>query len=413
MIRPAAAGGPLTLLTEHRTLISQILVALGVLVLLIVIANRLARRVGGWYFVRRRVRREIRLTLAAFAAPVRRWLRYRRQVRLLSRLLGDPAVWEAGEQAMRSADAATPGDCRPYAAVVGADLVGVLLAGRDVPRATDPWTADDADPRLWWSVRETWHETAPPGARGRGVLLASVGLDGERAVFLDLTDGPPVTALYGDEHACRTVLQAITAQLDRRLRPGAVTVAEGVHPRHPGPPAAQALQDAAGWQDACGAPAFAVCAGPLAEPVPDGGPSVLVAGRVRGRARMLSVGRDGSVAVHGSPLRPMATALPIAVARRVTRIPPYRPPAHGPDRTARPAAVQEAELFGQSAAASTTAAPTPTAPVPAAPAPGVLVAPLPVRSPSEPAPASANATHPHRAPSPPAGGWSVAPPDPR
>ncbi|GAA4235093.1 hypothetical protein GCM10022254_41580 [Actinomadura meridiana] len=371
-------GGPLEFFTEHRTLISQVLVGLGVLVLLIVIANRLARRVGGWYFVRRRVRREIRLTVAAFAAPVRRWLRYRRQVWLLSRLLGDPAVWGAGEEAIRSVDAATPEDCRPYAAVVGADLVGVLIAGRDVPRPTEPWIADDTDPRTWWSVREIWQETAAaPPPRGRAVLLTSVGLERDRAVFLDLAEGPPVTALYGDERARRAVLQAMAAQLDRRLRPGAVVVAEGVHAHHSGPPAEQAMRDAANWQDACGAPAFAVCAGPLAEPVPPDGPSVLVAGRARGRARLLSVRRDGSVAVHGSPLRPTATALPIAVARSVRTIPPLRLPMPAPDHAPRTVPVRDAAPLGQSAAASSpspspspsSASPPASAPAPAAAAP--------------------------------------------
>lgn len=250
MTRPVPAGGSISALAGQQATISRVLVLLGIVVLLCAVTGRLVRQAGGWYFVRRRVRREVRLTAAAFAAPVRSWRRYRRRLRLLRRLLADPTTWQAGERAMRSVAACTPGGCRPYATVVGAALVGVFIAGLDVPEPPDPWIADDADPNLWWSVREAWsgppaggqEPSAPP------VLLTALGVDGARVVFLDLADGPSVTAVYGDERAAGALLQAMAAQLARRLPPGAVTVAEGVHPRHAAPPVAQALGDAAAWR---------------------------------------------------------------------------------------------------------------------------------------------------------------------
>jgi hypothetical protein len=364
------------------------LIVLGLAILLIVVANRLARRAGGWYFVRRRVRREVRLTAAAFAAPVRNWFQYRRRLRLLSRLLADPAVWQAGERAVRSVDAVTPEGCRPYATVVGDDLVGVFVGGLAVTEPPDPWISDDTEPGLWWSVRETWNDQPGPDPSARSVLLTALGVDGARAVFLDLADGPPVTALYGDERAAHALLQAMAAQLDQRLPPGAVTVAQGVHPRHAGPPMARALREAADWCADHGAPAVAVCADPLPEPIGPDGPFVLVQGRAHGRARLLTVSRNG-VVVHGTPLRPDATALPRAVARAIGSLPPHRPPSA---RTAQPArtAPLDTPVLGRSA--SPGAASPSTAPATAATAGEPTTAPgvdlPPVRSASVPVPAA-------------------------
>lgn len=344
------AGGALEVFTDHRGTISMVLGALGLVIAVLVIANRAARRIGGWRVVRRWVRRESRLTANAFTAPLRSWVRYRRQLRLLGRLLDDPDVWRTGERALRAAHAAAPERCRPYGVLVGdgADdgLVCVLIAGRDVPEPPPPWVADDRDPRMWWSAYEEWHDLQPTGlpaglAIGDGpgwdeepvappVLIAAVGVDGGRAVFLDLAAGAPVTSLDGDERVARPLVQALAAQLDRRLPPGAVTVADGVHPRHAGPPVARALRDAARWSEANDGPAFVVCQGPLPDAVADlagdVGTRVLAYGRTHGRARLLTVDREGLLTVHGTPLRVRATSVPRAVAAAIGSLPPYEPP---------------------------------------------------------------------------------------
>jgi len=72
------AANPLRVVVDHRAAVTLVLGLLGGAVLLVVVANRLARRAGGWYVVRRRLGREARVTVAAFVNPVRRWLRYRR-----------------------------------------------------------------------------------------------------------------------------------------------------------------------------------------------------------------------------------------------------------------------------------------------------------------------------------------------
>lgn len=399
----AIAGGPFHLVTDHRTGISQALGGIGLAVALLVLAHRLARRVGGWYVVRRRARRELRLTAAAFAAPVRRWLAYRRQLRLLSRALADPAVWAAGEQAMRAAHEAARGRSRPYAVVVGADLVGVHMAAAAMPRPPAPWTADEGDAHLWWSVRESRHDPAP-AQPAPPVLLVALGLDGDRVVFADWCQGPAATALYGDEPTTAALLQALAAQLERRLPAGAVVVADGVHPRHSGPPAQQALRDVAAFRDAhAGTPAFAVCAEPPAALLAPGGPPVLLRGRAQGRARLLSAALGDALVVHGSPLRPQATALPRAVARAIDALPPYRPPARTA-ATPEPGPPAAAAALGRSATSSTAPRPEPSAQAAAAtgavaaPAAGTGVSaaasaalpapePAPARAPAGPAPA--------------------------
>ncbi|MEW2521100.1 hypothetical protein [Actinacidiphila alni] len=370
------AGGPLQVFTDHRGGISTTLGLLGLVVAALVIANRSVRRIGGWRVVRRRLRRESRLTANAFTAPLRGWIRYRRQLRLLGRLLDDPGVWRTGERALRAAYAAAPGRCRPYGVLVGdgADdgLVGVLVAGRDVPEPPPPWIADDRDPRVWWSAYEEWHDLRPTAGLGweeaeesaaPPVLIAAVGVDGGRAVFLDLAAGAPVTSLDGDERVARPLVQALAAQLDRRLPPGAVTVADGVHPRYAGPSAAQALRDAADWSAGHDEPAFVVCAAPLPDTAAGDGPRVLAYGRTHGRARLLTVDRDGLLAVHGTPLRVRATSLPRAVAAAIDSLPPYAPP---PQPAAAPPlpyaeATEEPGLAGVSAIAPAARAQLPEA----------------------------------------------------
>ncbi|MFJ6217296.1 hypothetical protein ACIQGZ_28785 [Streptomyces sp. NPDC092296] len=306
---------------------STLLGAAGLLILLAALAHLAARRRGGWRAVRRGLRREAALTAAAFAAPVRAELRYRRRLRLLVRLLRDPAGWADAERAMRGA-AAVRADVHPYAALLGPQTVGVLVAcGADpVPRPAEPWTTDGADPRLWWLDRADAARTAGPGA---APLLAALGSDGEHAVLLDLGGGPAVTAVDGDRSTARAVLQSLAAQLDARLPAGAVTVAAGVHDRYAGPEPAAAVAAASRRAAGGTGPAVAVCAqSPQGQRLP-AGVRLLTGGGARGSALLLGADRGGALLVHGTPLRVDAVPLARAVARTVRLLPPY-PAAAGP-----------------------------------------------------------------------------------
>ncbi|GII52602.1 hypothetical protein Pth03_09910 [Planotetraspora thailandica] len=291
----------------------------GGLLLLAVLVHLIVGRLGGWRAVRRRVRREVALTVTAFTAPFRARVRYRRRLRLLVRLLGQPAGWADAERAMLNA--ARTG-IRPYAALLGPDRVGVMIASGpgDPPQPPDPWVADSADPRLWWIDRA--RVSAPAHTGGTAPLLVAVGTDGDNAVLLDLMPDPPVIAIGGDPRMARPVLQTIAAQVDARLPEGAVTVAGDVHPRHPGPDASDALA-AAARHAASGSPSFAVCgAAPVGVPVPRG-VRLITAGVARGRAWLLTADRSGTMLVHGSPLQVDILPLPAAMARVIGTLPAY------------------------------------------------------------------------------------------
>ncbi|MFJ4670444.1 hypothetical protein [Kitasatospora purpeofusca] len=296
----------------------------GVLVLLAVLAHLTARRAGGRRAFRRRLRRELAATAAAFAAPFAARLRYGRQLRTVRLLLADRAGWADAERAVL--DAGRVAGARPYAVLLGAHTVGVLVScgpGRP-PVPPEPWVVDAADPRLWWAARDELRSTAADG--GPAPLLALVGTDGPAAVLLDLATGPAVTEFGGDRALAHAVLQAVAAQLDARLPVGAVTVADGVHARHTGPAPAEALA-AADRVAADGEPAFAVCPVPPAGFRPATGARLLVLGGARGSARLVTVDRDG-LRLRGTALRVEAVALARATARILRALPPY--PAFAP-----------------------------------------------------------------------------------
>lgn len=292
----------------------------GLLLLLAVLAHLAVRRGGGWRAARRRARREVAATAAAFAAPVRAQLRFRRDVRLILRLLGGRAGWADAERALLNAGLVP--DVRPYAALLGPALVGVLVAcgPGTPPQPPEPWTVDDADPRLWWIAREDV-AAAATGVGRTAPLLAVLGTDGRHAVLLDLADGPAVLEFGGERGLARAVLQAVAAQLDTRLPVGAVTVADGVHPQHQGPDPAAALVTAE-RAAAGGHPAFAVCAAVVDEVRPAAGVRVLTLGGARGTARLLTADRDG-LRIRGSGLRVDAVALARATARILPSLPPH------------------------------------------------------------------------------------------
>jgi hypothetical protein len=329
--------------------ISRALGLLGVVLLLVVLAHRQARRAGGWAVVRRRLRHEAALTGAAFTGPVRGWIRYRRRVRALRQLLGDPESWRTAERAVREAHGILGGGGRPYGVLADSTVVGVLIAGREVPDPPAPWVVDEADPRLWWVAREDVVGARPQVPSAPPVLLAAVGTDGGRALLLDLAGGPALTAVDGDARNALALVQALAAQLDARLPAGSVTVAADVHPRHPGPAPAEALRAAAVRAGQSG-PAFVVCAEPPPELPVGTGVRVLAYGNARGNARLLTAMREGTLVLHGLPVEADAAPLPRAVSRVLRALPPYEPP--GPDTPAPlhpTAATAPAPTLGRSA----------------------------------------------------------------
>ncbi|MFE2872903.1 hypothetical protein, partial [Embleya sp. NPDC059259] len=289
----------------------------GILILVYALAHWAAMRRGGWRFVRRRLRRELALTVSAFAEPVTAFSRYRRRRRLLVRALREPNTWVDAEHALQLAARVAAGS-RPYGALVERDVVGVLVScGPDLPVPAEPWAVDELDPRLWWIARTDLEVGSGPAP-----LLVAVGTRQEAVVFLDLLTGPRVLAVSGERRGARATVQALAAQLDARLPAGAVTVAEGIHPRHAGPSTAEAFTRATTAAASRRHPQVVVCADtpdvPAASPV-----SVLTLGRPRGHARLLAVSPTGALLVHGTPLRVDARPLPRSVAATVWQLPPW------------------------------------------------------------------------------------------
>lgn len=373
---------PFVWFRQHSDAVFRWLGVVGLVVLVFVLLRLWAMRWGGWGTWAARLRREFALTAAAFAAPVRSWRAHRRTLRLLTRRLRDPATWRDAERALAAADGAGG---RPYAVLVGAGSVAVLLAGPDAP---GPWTAGRAGlPTV--TVR-------PGGTRPVVVALGAQQHAGEpMCVFLDLAAGPPVLCVDGDDRASRALLQALSAQLDVRLPRGHVTVAEGVHRDHPGPPVRTAYRTARDTPRRFGVTPVLVATG-LPDPLPpelaeppgeDPVLRVLVLGEARGYTRRLLTDRYGRVAVTGTPLLPRCDALGRAVARALDALPPVLPPAPSA-RSAAADLVEDSDLVEteEETAAAERARPVPE-PAGVAGAPAASAAPsLPRRS--EPAPAT-------------------------
>ncbi|MEU9450308.1 hypothetical protein [Streptomyces sp. NPDC048277] len=357
--------------------ITTLLGLVGILVLVLAVTHWLVRRGGGWKALWRRLRRETALTVRAFTGPVRTELRYRRGLRLLVRLLRDPAVWADAERATALAASVRPG-VRPYGVLAGPEWMAVFVAadGDALREPPEPWAADETDPRLWWIDRS---DLTDDGAESAVPLLVCVGHHMGHAVLLDVRSGPPALSVYGPPRAARTaraVLQALAAQLDTRLPEGRVAIADGVHPRHPGLPAAATV----------GQPGIevAVCADPLERPLPSG-VRLLSLGVARGRTRLLEIGPEAMLTVHGAPAAARVDVLPLsrAVARTLPALPPY--PDRPDEEGARPAdvpATADPDLLADepdldAGAAPVAARPTGVSATRPAPEPEPAAAPVP------------------------------------
>ncbi|MEU2617829.1 hypothetical protein ABZ642_06600 [Streptomyces sp. NPDC007157] len=361
--------------------ITTLLGLVGLLVLVLAVTSWLVRRGGGWKALWRRLRREITLTVRAFTGPVRTELRYRRGLRLLVRLLRDPAVWADAERATALAASVRPG-VRPYGVLAGPEWMAVLVAadGDALREPPEPWAADETDPRLWWIDRtdltdDAEHPAAP--------LLVCVGHDMGHAVLLDLRSGPPALSVYGPPRAARTaraVLQALAAQVDARLPEGRVAIAAGVHPRHAGATATATV----------GQPGIevAVCADPLERPLPSG-VRLLSLGVARGRTRLLEIAPDSTLTAHGAPAAARVDVLPLsrAVARTLSALPPCPDrPDHEVTRPQDVTSAADPDLLPDEpdldAGAAPTAGPTGVSATRPAPEPEPAAVPVPAPAPA-------------------------------
>ncbi|WBB62045.1 hypothetical protein O7599_05755 [Streptomyces sp. WMMC500] len=326
---------PIEFISRHRDTIFRWLGIFGVLLVVFLILRFIAMRMGGWRAAWRRVRRECAISGHAFAAPVRAWLRHRRSLRFLVWALGTTETWRDAERALAAArQAAAPVGGRPYAALVDADTVTVLLAGRRVPPPEEePWWWDEA-PDEWSVDRLDLPPVVPVPGQSPPVLVA-LGDTDRRCTFLDVATGPRLLDIVGDHRSRLALYQAVAAQLDARLPEGLAVVAEGVHAQIPGEPVRHAYRTAQRIRSRHGiAPALITAElpdplpGELAEPPGDpAGPLIVLPGAARGYRRTLLTDQHGQVALAGTPLLAMSNALGRAIAQVAFAIPPALPPA--------------------------------------------------------------------------------------
>ncbi|WP_052847683.1 hypothetical protein [Streptomyces avicenniae] len=328
---------PFEFLDRHSDTIFRWLGFLGILLIVFLLLRHLAMRQGGWRAGRARLRRETAVTAHAFAAPARAWLRHRRSLRTLTRGLRDTATWRDAERALAAArDAAAPERGRPWAVLVDATTVTVLLAGRNVsPPDRAPWWQDEDDPAGHWSAaRADLPPVVPVPDRTEPVLVA-IGETGGRCVLLDTATGPAMLTVEGERRSALALHQAVAAQLDARLPDGLVVVAEGVHPAFPGQPVRAAHRAVRDLPPRMGiAPVLVTSELPdplppelVAPPGESTGPRLVVRGPGRGHVRTLLTDRQGRVVVSGTPLLTEGNALSRAVARVLPALPPVLPPA--------------------------------------------------------------------------------------
>ncbi|MEU4203103.1 hypothetical protein AB0B79_14745 [Streptomyces sp. NPDC039022] len=348
VVAPAQSPVPLALGMPDRTSWLILIGFLVVLILLVWLLARTVRKQGGLRRTCRRIAWEVRMTARAFTAPLRAYLRHRRCARTLAAFFADPAAYEVSRAALDRADADAGDDC--YAPTVqlaqAGDRVHVVVAGRDPAGAAGPvlpWTDAAAEPGEW-----TWSAPAEAvrgssAAHGRAVRLPLVlGVDRKSTgvVLVDWLRGPAALGVEGDPRVSRSVLQALTAQVDRMPDGPPVLVAHGVHPRFPGRPLDEILTELSAdrWTD----PEHGVQQGPrtvdvtavpvvvcwtptadqaarLAELCARGRVRALVGGRLPGACWVLHAEPDGRLLGPGPRVDVESPALGGAVARTVRR----------------------------------------------------------------------------------------------
>ncbi|MFI7273947.1 hypothetical protein [Streptomyces sp. NPDC049879] len=331
------SADPFEFLDRHRDTIFRVLGILAALLVVFLLIRFWAMRQGGWGAATARVRRELAVTAHAFAAPVRAWSRHRRSYRVLVRGLRAPVTWRDAERALAAAgEAAAPGGGRPYAVLVEAETVTVLLAGRGlVPTPGGIWWQDpDDSPEHWTAERHHLPPVVPVPDQTLPVLVA-IGETGGACAFLDIASGPAVLTAEGDRRAALALHQAVAAQVDARLPDGMVVVAEGVHRSFPGEPVRAAYRATRDLPHRLGVAPVLVTA-ELPDPLPpeltappgeSAAPRILLRGAGRGHRRTLLTDRQGRVRVTGTPLLVACNALSRAIARVLPHLPPVLPPA--------------------------------------------------------------------------------------
>ncbi|RBM20456.1 hypothetical protein [Streptomyces sp. PT12] len=330
---------PFEFLDRHRDTIFRVLGLLAALLVVFLVIRAVAMRFGGWSAAWARLRRECAITAHAFAAPVKAWVRHRRSLRVLVHGLRAPATWRDAERAVAAArEAAGPGGPRPYAVLVAARTVTVLLTGPRIqaPEREPWWIAEGEGPDHWSADRADLPPVVPVPDLALPVLVAVGEVEGQCA-FLDLAAGPPMVCVEGERRSGVALHQSVAAQLDARLPEGMVVVAEGVHRAFDGLPIRAAHRAADQLRPRAGLAPVLVCA-ELPSPLPPeltAPPGefpelrLLLLGEGRGYARTLLTDRSGQVSVVGTPLITEGNALSRALARVLPSIPPVLPPGPG------------------------------------------------------------------------------------
>ncbi|MCM2423549.1 hypothetical protein [Streptomyces sp. RKAG293] len=236
-----AGRRPLALPMPDRNSWLTIIGLLIALVLLIWVAARIIKSQGGFRRTCRRVVWETRMTRLAFSQPFRAYRLHRRCARMLTSFLADPEARVLAGAALDRADAAQGVGCYAPTVWIGPsrDRTRVVIAGRDPLGPSGEWADATAGPGEWtWSAPA---QAEPPASAAieedRDRLLLVVGVDRRvpGVVLVDWLSGPPSLVVEGDGRVARSVVHALTAQLDSLPDGPEVLVARGLHPRFPGP----------------------------------------------------------------------------------------------------------------------------------------------------------------------------------